>query len=170
MRHNIRILSFLALALPALAEHAPLPSALLQAKTAYIENRSADAKLADRAYDELMKWGRFQIVDDPAKADLILRFAAKRRAAGHTTTTEGQTRSSSHGGPGAIDSTKITTIDTVRAVSLSVIERHSRRSLWSDTKQNEFIPGAKDAARALVDELRERVAEQEAPPKPPPGP
>jgi hypothetical protein len=56
---------------PSLAKHAPLPEKLLTAKTIFVENHCG-ARLGDKAYAELTKWGRFQVVTDRAKADVVL--------------------------------------------------------------------------------------------------
>lgn len=50
---------------------APLPAKVLSVKSIYVENHGS-AKDADRAYDELKKWGRWEIVQDRAKADLVV--------------------------------------------------------------------------------------------------
>jgi hypothetical protein len=60
-------------------QNAPLPPALMSAKTLYIENNSGQAKLADRCYDELSKWGRFKIVSDPKQADVIVQIGTHVR-------------------------------------------------------------------------------------------
>lgn len=55
-------------------EKMPLPSQVMTAKTIYIDNSSGLADLGDKAYDELRKWGRFQIVDSVEKADVVFCF------------------------------------------------------------------------------------------------
>jgi hypothetical protein len=52
-----------------------LPSKAASAKTVFVENRTTEAELQNAAITELTKWGRFQIVDAPQKADLILRIS-----------------------------------------------------------------------------------------------
>ena len=65
---------------------APVPPALLNAKTAFISNAGADSGLfphpfsgdPDRAYNEfyagVQSWGRYQLVRDPAEADLVFEL------------------------------------------------------------------------------------------------
>ena len=65
---------------------APVPPALLNAKTVFISNAGADSGLfphpfsgdPDRAYNEfyagVQSWGRYQLVRDPAEADLVFEL------------------------------------------------------------------------------------------------
>jgi hypothetical protein len=65
---------------------APVPSLLLSAKKVFISNAGADSGLfphpfsgdPDRAYNEFYgdveSWGRYQVVDTPAKADLVFEL------------------------------------------------------------------------------------------------
>lgn len=50
---------------------APLPEALKSAKTVVLKG---DQQAIDSAFDELVKWGRFQVVTDKTKADLVFEF------------------------------------------------------------------------------------------------
>jgi len=65
--------------------HLPLPPVVFTAKTVFIDNQTGMAKLGDRAYEELQKWGRFQIVSDPKQADLIFLLTAQEHNAGYVT-------------------------------------------------------------------------------------
>ncbi len=69
----IALLACSLAALPA-AKHIPLAPQVLSAKTVYIDNHTGDQKVADQAYQELQKWGRFEVVSDVTKADLVLYF------------------------------------------------------------------------------------------------
>src|SRR6267378_6820474 len=66
------------LLLPALAwanEKRPsLPTSVLSARTVYVDNQTTSAELQNTAYTELSKWGRFQAVEAPQKADIVLRL------------------------------------------------------------------------------------------------
>jgi hypothetical protein len=71
---------------PASVPIAPVPQQLLAAKKVFISNAGADSGLfphpfsgdPDRAYNELYanveSWGRYQLVDTPAQADLIFEL------------------------------------------------------------------------------------------------
>jgi hypothetical protein len=52
-----------------------LPATVLSAKSIFVENQTADAQFQNSTYAELTKWGRFQIVDVPQNADVILRVS-----------------------------------------------------------------------------------------------
>jgi len=50
-------------------------SKVLSAKTIYVDNQTNDAELQHDAYMALSKWGRYEIVDSPQKADVVLRLS-----------------------------------------------------------------------------------------------
>ena len=52
-----------------------LPARVQNAKTIYVDNQTTSAELQNTAYTELSKWGRFQVVDTPQKADIVLRLS-----------------------------------------------------------------------------------------------
>src|ERR1019366_1707096 len=72
-------------------KHLPLPPQIATAKTVFIDNQSGFAKLGDRAYEQLTKWGRFQVILDRKKADLILLLSARAYDGGYVTTGGGTT-------------------------------------------------------------------------------
>ena len=47
---------------------------VLSAKTIFVDNQTTDAELQHDAYLGMSKWGRYEIVDAPQKADLVLRL------------------------------------------------------------------------------------------------
>ena len=51
---------------------APTPRALVDAKTAYMVNAGAGQGTFDDLADEMRKWGRFTLVDDPSSADITI--------------------------------------------------------------------------------------------------
>jgi hypothetical protein len=52
-----------------------VPSKILSARTIFVDNQTNDAEFQHVAYMGLNKWGRFEIVDSPQKADLVLRLS-----------------------------------------------------------------------------------------------
>jgi hypothetical protein len=68
-------LTFLATATVSLSKEegkAPLPSKVLEASSIYLVNDSGDTKALDSAYNALKKWGKYEVVQDRGKADLLL--------------------------------------------------------------------------------------------------
>lgn len=55
-------------------EKPPLPPPLLTAKSAYLLNKTGSEGAFSTLYDEFKKWGRWEIVDTPEKADLLISF------------------------------------------------------------------------------------------------
>lgn len=51
-----------------------VPAKVLAAKTVYVDNQTNDAEIQHDTYMGLSKWGRYEIVDSPEKADLVLRL------------------------------------------------------------------------------------------------
>jgi hypothetical protein len=55
----------------------PIPEALLNAKTAVVINQGSDAKDFEKFCTLLSEWGRFELVPDSGKADIIIRLSTK---------------------------------------------------------------------------------------------
>jgi len=62
--------------IPAFAQ-APIPEPLIKAKTAFIYNDGTWYKTFDKFYDEFKKWGRFDLVQDIEKADIVIVLSTK---------------------------------------------------------------------------------------------
>jgi hypothetical protein len=161
-------------------EKLPIPQQIMTAKTVYIDNRSGYADLGDRAYDEIKKWGRYQVVDSPEKADLVFLFSAKEYIGGYATNSyhnttgtvnyAGTTNSQTYGsntygttnGSGSVNAQTYGS-STSRAIVegttyVTVLDPKNGTALWSDAHAwGRF----KSATRGLVKELRDRVKNQE---------
>jgi hypothetical protein len=150
-------------AFPAFAKHEkmPLPQQVMTAKTVYIDNRSGHAELGDKAYDEMKKWARYQIVDSADKADIVLLLSAQEYIGGYTSSTY-------HNTTGTVDDNGNVNAQSYgsgssRAVVtgttfITLIDTKSGTSLWADSK-----PWGrwKSATRGIIKELRDRVKDQE---------
>jgi hypothetical protein len=66
---------FGAIKIHANDKHASLPASVISARTVYVDNQTSSAELYNIAYTELSKWGRFEMVDTPQKADIVLRLS-----------------------------------------------------------------------------------------------
>jgi len=163
IRQALALSVLILLALPAFAKSnkMPLPQQVMNAKTIYIDNQSGHAEFGDRAYDELKKWGRYQIVDAADKADIILLLSAKEYVGGYRTSTN-------HHTTGNVDDNGNINANTYgsgtsRAVVtgttfITIVDTKTGASLWADAKP---WGNWKSATRGLVKELRDRVKDQE---------
>jgi hypothetical protein len=140
----------------------PLPANVLAAKTVFIDNQTGMAKLGDRAYEELKKWGRFQIVPDRKQADLIFLLTAQERDGGYVTSGGGQTGTvDSSGNINTSSNPTYTTHVTVGYTYLTVFDAKSGDNLWSESKRwGNLYTGFRSATKSLIDELKKRMDEQ----------
>lgn len=145
---------------------APLPVKVIEAKTIFIQNDSGHADIADKAYQALKTWGRYQIVDSSAKADLILILATRT---GQRSTPEHSSVSTYNAGSGtwtygSVDSpgTQIS-----KFTHVELVDPVTHDTEWTDQRSW----GRKSATQELIKALRQRVEDQtnqQAQPAPPP--
>src|SRR6266567_267727 len=83
----------------------PLPPIFFEAKTIAIVNDAGESDFGDRAYDELKKWGRYTIVSDPKKAELVLVITSRVDYVGTVGNTTTQTTANVYGTQGTATST-----------------------------------------------------------------
>ena len=62
--------------------HAPLPAKIAAAKMAFIDNQTGFEEAGDHCYEAFQKWGRYQLVNDRSKADLIIMLSGGREKHG----------------------------------------------------------------------------------------
>lgn len=135
-------------------KHAPLPEALMTAKTVYIDNQTGDSKTKDLWYQGLTEWGRFGVVADPKVADLIFRITNQSEVTDYDTTK-------------VSDDDAKTKVKRKRATTLEVLDTKSQLILWSDTKDSAdfhvtaFYHHHSPGTDAIIKELRKRIEEQE---------
>jgi hypothetical protein len=143
-------------------QHLPLPATVLAAKTVFIDNQTGMAKLGDKAYEELKKWGRFQIVPDRKQADLIFLLTAQERDGGYITSGGGQTGTvDSNGNINTSSNPTYTSHVTVGYTYLTVFDSKSGDNLWSESKRwGNLYTGFRSATKSLIDELKKRMDEQ----------
>ena len=128
----------------------PLPDA-----EKFIDNQTPDCpECADHTYNELLKWGRFQVVTDPKDADLV--FVLKSTSTERPVTVVANTTSS-----GADSSHTTGTIVSHEdyTVYLSVLDARTNQQLYNNSEYWRFA-WSKPAA-TLVKDLRKRMEDQE---------
>jgi len=125
-----------------------LPSKITQARSVYIDCDACPRAMAvawSSAFQVLTEWGRFDIVPDPKKADLIFMFSANQYLGDYLTRDGPDTR------PVYI---KITFMD--------VIDPSTGKSLWSDDRWwGSFFVA--EATRDLISEFKGHLAVSESP-------
>lgn len=134
----------------------PLPAALLEAKTVYVEmgsfvptkkndDQGAEASYLDPCKKVLEKWGRIKIVDDPKQADIILRISSQRS----TDSVFVSTSSAS----GSVGMSEVLTV-------VSVVQASSGKQLWTGAGQWAANWTAKIITKSIVNSLRIDVEKQ----------
>jgi hypothetical protein len=124
--------------------------------------QSGISKLGDRAYEQLNKWGRFQIVQRRQQADLIFLISAREYNGGYITSGGGTTgRIDDSGNVNLTNSPTYSTPVSVAYTYLTVIDPKTGDNLWSDSKKwGNLYTGFHSATKGLIDELMKRVNEQ----------
>jgi hypothetical protein len=139
--------------------HAPLPTALLHAKTVYIQNQSGEAKLLDDCYTEIQEWNRLTIIDRPEDADVIVilsKSSSSSSVSGSTTKVREPTANNSDGGYQNVSHGGA--IVNYVYVTMAWVGR-DKQLLWSHTARWKWIWS--HPTQVIIDELRKRIDEQE---------
>ena len=140
---------------PCLAKKGPAPlhPKILAAKTVYLENHGS-AKLAGKAYDELKKWGRWEMVEDRTKADLVIIVSLEKgQSSGGTTSTYDPSKANSPTGGWTYGTTTSSSPDSVH---LELVDSKTGQTIYTDMG---------GTAHGIIKELRKRIEEQKKPSK-----
>ena len=119
-----------------------LPPKVTRAKSVYIDCDACPRGMAAAwraAFQELTNWGRFDIIPDPRKADLIFMFSANPYLGDYVTRDGPDKR------PVRVD---ITYMD--------VVDPHTGESFWADSKRWGSLFVA-NATKDLINEFREEL-------------
>ncbi len=139
-------------------QHAPLPAMVLTAKTIYIDNKSDRQAVADMAYTQLMKWGKYKVVDSKEKADLVLVLTL---AYSHTEREDSDYVSLYNNKTGAWTSGNVpggTSTITWTYTQMRLVDPKTTDVMWAD--QRVWLRKG-SATEWLIQSLRQRVEEQE---------
>jgi hypothetical protein len=144
-----KVLSVLLLATAASAKpvHAPLPPEAYTAKTIAIINHTGKQSVTDSAYEELQKWGRYTVVSDPAKADMVLTVGVQVHSTGAT--------ANMYGGSTTVTENKVADITT------SFYLNGQQEPFFSETERANIF--RKSATKRCVDDFRKRIEETPKP-------
>ncbi len=139
-------------------QHAPLPAKVLIAKTIYIDNKSDRQALADMAYTQLMKWGKYRVLDSKEKADLVLVLTlayshTEREDSDYVSLYNYKTQAWTSGNVPSGTSTITWTYTQMRLVDPKTMD-----VMWAD--QRVWLRKG-SATEWLIQSLRQRVEEQE---------
>lgn len=124
-----------------------LPTSVLSARTIYVDNQTTSAELQNTAYTELSKWGRFQIVDTPQKAEIVLRLSNGnyvKFVRGGESVPAHDPKVEKQNWMGADEAVP------PGSARISVIDPKSGNSLWSDIRRTD----SPKAATHMLDGLR----------------
>jgi hypothetical protein len=145
------------------AKPAPITASarLAAAHTAFVRNAGGSAVAYNAIYSALEGWGRFGLLDSPAKADIIIEVVSPGESGGvsvnsstsGTTTTQTESRDLQVSGS---------------EIRLTVLDSHSKVALWSATQKAKSALKQKDrkdrmveAADRLVSDFRKRIEENQ---------
>lgn len=105
---------------------------ILSAKTVYFENKTGSDPVGRNALAQLRKWGKFVVLPDPKRADLIFILSADPYKGGNIILSGGQTGSVDN--QGHIEEDRIPDYNKqspTRDAYLTVIDAKTGESLWS---------------------------------------
>jgi hypothetical protein len=156
----ILIFTNLFLPIPAAAQKQLAKShSILSAKTVYFDNRTGDDSVGTVAVAQLKKWGRFQVVHEKHKADLILLLSADRYHGGYIILASGQTGTVDADGHIQEDVIpNYNRLAPVRDAYLTVIDPTTGKSLWTDSHVwGGLLTGKNSVGARLVQKLQRQI-------------
>lgn len=128
-------------------QYAPLPKRIVSAKSIWIDNRTDSAAVADTAYREVRKWGKYSIAASAQEADLVFVFMEGAPSSVNSRTT------------GTVIGTTVIASSRASAVgSITLtITSASGETIWV----NNASYSRRGATNDLIRDLRKRVQSQE---------
>lgn len=135
------------------------PQAIASAKTIYFEDKSGVDAVGKNALAELRKWGRFQIVEDPQKADLIVLLSTDPEQGGNLIVSGGQTATiDTHGHVEEDSIPNFNKLENVRHAFLIVKDARSGADLWiSSERWGGLLTGFNSVGERLVKEFEKQT-------------
>jgi hypothetical protein len=135
-------------------KHSTVPSKVLSAKTIFVDNQTNDAEIQHDVYMGLNKWGRYDIVDSPQKADLVLRLSGSsvvKFVPGGDPAATYNPKTVSEKSAGGEE------LAPPGCTKITLVEPKSGTTLWSDVRKTS---NAQEKSR-LLEGLHDAVDQQE---------
>ncbi len=148
---------------PPLSKPAPVSpyARMTLAKTVYVKNAGGSRIPCDVISSALDGWGRYTVVDDPAKADLIVEVSSPEEGGGVAVSST-MTRDTNTGRP--VESATTTRDLSSGAIRMLVRDARTSLPLWSGSEHAKSALRQKarednlvQAAERLVSKFRQRV-------------
>jgi hypothetical protein len=139
--------------------HSKLPPKILSAKTVYFDDQTGAAPVGYKALEQIKKWGRFRVVRERKRADLILLLSADPYKGGHIATAGGETGTVDRNGNIDMDPVpNFNKLSPVRYAYLTVIDPVTEESLWTDSHQwGGLLTGFNSVGERLVKKLEKEM-------------
>ena len=159
MKTAIPVIAFVVLLLTldttqAKDKHSAVPLKVLSARTIFVDNQTNDAELQHDAYMGLSKWGRYEIVDAPQKADIVLRISGSSSV---KFVPGGDAVSTYNSKPASASFAAGEELAPSGCSKITLIEPKSGIQLWSDIRKT----GNAQEKSKLLDGLHDAVDQQE---------
>ena len=132
---------------------------ILTARTVYFDNRTGADTVGAATLAQLKKWGRFQLVHDKHKADLILLLSADPYHGGYIIFASGQTGTVDADGRVQQDVVpNYNRLAPVRDAYLTVIDPSTGNNLWTDSHVwGGLLTGKNSVGAHLVQKLQKQI-------------
>jgi len=156
--------SLIASSLAAPQEVNLKPQPIVSAKSICFEDKSGVDAVGNKALAELSKWGRFWIVQDPKKADLIILLSTDPHQGGNLIVSGGQTATIDS--QGHVEEDRLPTFNKLEPVHyafLTVMDGRTGADLWSSSQRwGGLLTGFDGVGERLVKEFEKQtqIAEQ----------
>jgi hypothetical protein len=141
-----------------IAQWPKLPPKMMNARTVYFEDRTGVDKVGEAALVQLKQWGRYQVVTNKNKADLIVLLSSDRYKGGHIVLASGNTGTIDNGHVEEDRVPDYNVQSSVREAYLSVIDAATGDLLWSDSRKwGGLLTGRNSAGERLVKKLEKQM-------------
>jgi hypothetical protein len=164
------LLCFVSHGLPQAEDTKAVPlsptARLAAAKSAYLQNGGGNEVAFNVVSESVQGWGRYKIVGDPKKADLIIEVASPSGSNGISISSTSS--NDSRNGMPSESTTRSRDLQVAR-ITMIVYDARSKMALWSSSEQPKSALRQKnrqdrivETAQRLVSQFRQRVEPEPA--------